>query len=194
VSRLREMHRTIKGVDGQGRRYHALHPEAYAWVHATLVRGAIDAQRLFGEGIPGDELPSYYTDMRRVGLLLGLHEHHLPPDLESFDAYYDAMVRDRLEDNTAVRDVLASVRRPAKPGTKFVPGPLWAPVSWFVGARAYLVTVGTLPVVLRERLGLAWSAEQERQLLRFRRNVRWELAVVEPALLTTARVVHKVLA
>lgn len=194
VERLRDMHRSIKGVDGQGRRYHALHPEAYAWVHATLVRGAVDAQRLFADGIPDGKLADYYADMRRIGLLLGLREHHLPVDLAAFDAYYDAMVRDRLEDNAAVRDVLATIRRPAKPGTKYVPGPLWAPVSWFVGARAYLVTVGTLPVVLRERLGLAWSDEQERQLLRFRRNVKWELALVEPALFAAARVVHKVLA
>jgi uncharacterized protein (DUF2236 family) len=194
VRRLRELHRNIKGVDDHGRRYHALHPEAYAWVHATLVRGAIDAQRLFGEGIPDADLPAYYADMRRIGLLLGLREHHLPPDLVAFDAYYDAMVRDRLEDNAAVRDVLASIRRPAKPGTRLVPGALWWPVSWFVGARAYLVTVGTLPVVLRERLGLSWSAEQERQLRRFRRNVRWEMAVLERPLLATARVVQRALA
>ncbi len=194
AARLRALHRTIKGVDDSGRSYHALHPEAYAWVHATLVRGAIDAQRLFGPGIPAADLPSYYADMRRIGLLLGLRDRDLPPDLSSFDAYYDAMVRDRLEDNAAVRDVLASIRRPAKPGTRLVPGPLWAPVSWFVGGRASLVTVGTLPVVLRERLGLSWSAEQERQLLRFRRNVRWELAVLQRPLIATAKVARKVLA
>lgn len=194
VTRLRQLHREIKGVDDTGRRYHALHPEAYAWVHATLVRGAIDAQRLFGDGIPAADLPAYYADMRRIGLLLGLHERHLPADLAAFDAYYDAMVADRLEDNAAVRDVLASIRRPAKPGTRLVPGPLWAPVSWFVGGRAYLVTVGTMPPALRDRLGLSWSAEQERQLLRFRRNVRWEMNLLQGPLLATAKVVGKIVA
>lgn len=194
VKRLREMHRTIKGVDSLGRRYHALNPEAYAWVHATLVRGAVDAQRVFGRGIPAAELPAYYADMRRIGLLLGLRAHQLPADLASFDAYYDAMVRDRLEDNEAVRDVLATIRRPLKPGTRFVPDPLWSPVSWYVGRRAYLVTVGTLPAVLRERLGLTWSADQERQLRRFVRNVRWEMAVLERPLLGTARVAGRLVA
>jgi uncharacterized protein (DUF2236 family) len=186
AARLRSMHRSIKGVDARGRRYHALDPEAYAWVHATLVRGAIQAQRLFGRGIPADELPAYYADMRRVGLLLGLRDRHLPPDLAAFDDYYTAMVRDRLEDNGAVRDVLATIRRPARPGTA-VPGAVWAPISWYVGSRAYLVTVGTLPAVLRERLGLSWSPEQERQLRLFARNIRWEMAVLERPLVTAAR-------
>src|SRR5919197_141749 len=30
------MHKRIKGVKPDGERYHALEPEAYAWVHATL--------------------------------------------------------------------------------------------------------------------------------------------------------------
>lgn len=189
VARLRAMHRTIKGVDQRGRRYHALHPEAYAWVHATLVRGAIDAQRVFGDGIPDHELPEYYADMRRIGLLLGLREQHLPKDITAFNEYYDAMVSDRLEDNPAVRDVLASIRRPAKPGLKFIPDLGWRPVGWYVGSRAHLVTVGTLPPALRHRLGLTWSAEQERQLERFARNIRWEMSVLERPLLATARLV-----
>lgn len=34
--RLRELHRPFHGVDGQGRAYHALNGEAYAWVNGTL--------------------------------------------------------------------------------------------------------------------------------------------------------------
>src|SRR5437764_2499574 len=45
---LREMHRRIKGVDPDGKRYHALEPEAYAWVHATLAEVIVRAHRLFG--------------------------------------------------------------------------------------------------------------------------------------------------
>jgi uncharacterized protein (DUF2236 family) len=189
ATRLREMHSTIKGVDEQGRRYHALHPEAYAWVHATLVRGAVDAQRLFGRGIPPAELPAYYRDLRGVGLLLGLREQHLPPDLAAFDAYYDAVVLDRLEDNRAVREVLTSIRQPAKPSTRLVPGVLWRPIARIVGDRAYLVTVGTLPAVLRDRLGLTWSDRQEQRLRRFARRVRWEMSLATPPLMAGIRVV-----
>src|SRR5688500_12190874 len=34
--RLREIHAPISGTDEQGRSYHALNGEAYAWVHLTL--------------------------------------------------------------------------------------------------------------------------------------------------------------
>src|SRR6188472_1886141 len=33
---MRAMHQRIKGIAPDGRRYHALEPMAYAWVHATL--------------------------------------------------------------------------------------------------------------------------------------------------------------
>src|SRR5437763_9032721 len=36
ADRLRTLHRRFHGVDEAGRRYHALDPHAYAWVHATL--------------------------------------------------------------------------------------------------------------------------------------------------------------
>lgn len=191
VARLRAMHRTIKGVDAQGRRYHALNPEAYAWVHATLVRGAVEAQSLFGQGIPVSELPEYYEDMRGVGVLLGLREQDLPADLDAFDTYYDAVVRDRLETNQAVLDVLSSIRNPARPGVWYVPAVLWRPVARFVGDRAYLVAVGTLPEVLRDRFGLTWSDQQERRLRRFARRVRWELSLVLPPLFAVARLVDR---
>ena len=35
--RLRHLHKQIKGTNADGSRYHALEPEAYAWVHATLM-------------------------------------------------------------------------------------------------------------------------------------------------------------
>lgn len=190
ATRLRELHKSIKGVDARGRRYHALHPEAYTWVHATLVRGAVEAQRLFNTGIPDEQLPEFYAQMREVGLMLGLREHHMPPDLAAFDAYYRSVVRDRLEDNQAVREVLVTIRHPVRPAS--VPAALWAPIAWFVGKRAYLVTVGMLPDVLRDRLGLTWSDRQERRLRRFARHVRWGCAVFFPPLFAAARVIRTV--
>jgi uncharacterized protein (DUF2236 family) len=190
AARLRERHRTITGVDSRGRRYHALNPEAYAWVHATLVRGAIDAQRLFGAGIPASLLSEYYADMRMVGRLLGVRERDLPVDLAAFSSYYERMVRDRLEDNQAVREVLVSIRHPVRPG--FVPASLWWPVARFVGDRAFLVAVGTLPVVLRSRLGLPWSARDELRLHRFARRIRWEMSVLLPPLFAGVRLIAAV--
>src|ERR671936_1006099 len=71
---LREMHRSIKGVAPDGRRYHALEPEAYAWVHATLCEAIIGSHRLFGRPIRADEVFRFYAEWRALGRLLGVRE------------------------------------------------------------------------------------------------------------------------
>ncbi|MGW0876054.1 oxygenase MpaB family protein [Streptomyces sp. NPDC002740] len=179
--RLLHVHTGMKGTDSRGHRYHALNPEAYHWVHATLVKGPVDAQRLFGKGMSADELDEYYRGMRDVGRIWGLEDHHLPPDWPSFLDYYDDMVIHRLEFNRSVQDVLDELASPAKPFRR-LPGPLWSPLARLAAHYALLVTVGTLPPVLRERLHLTWSARQERALRRFARVVRVTMALVLPPL------------
>ncbi len=186
--RLLRMHAGMKGTDATGRPYRALDPEAYHWVHATLVKGPVDALTVFGKGMPADELEEYYRGMRDVGRVWGLKERHLPPDWPSFLAYYDDMVTHRLEYNASVRDVLAELAHPAKPFRR-LPDPLWNPVARLVAHYALLVTVGTLPPVLRERLHLSWSPRQERALRRFARTIRVLTALVPPPLRLTLALV-----
>src|SRR4051794_12169381 len=45
--RLRNMHKSIRGQNPDGTKYSALEPEAYAWVHATLIDGAVRAHERF---------------------------------------------------------------------------------------------------------------------------------------------------
>ncbi|MER6630556.1 oxygenase MpaB family protein [Streptomyces sp. NPDC000987] len=182
--RLIQVHAPMKGTDPAGRRYHALNPEAYHWVHATLVKGPVDAQRLFGKGMTDDELEAYYRGMRDVGRVWGLKDHHLPPDWASFVEYYDDMVAERLEYNRSVQDVLDELSRPAEPFA-WIPGPLWRSLARVAAHFALLVTAGTLPPDLRERLHLRWSARQERALRRFARLVRALTALVPPPLRLT---------
>ncbi|MFI5839243.1 oxygenase MpaB family protein [Catenuloplanes sp. NPDC051500] len=181
AARLRRMHEAIKGVDAQGRRYHALNPEAYLWVHATLIQGGVDAHRIFGRPLTDSQVAEYYRDMRELGLILGLREHHLPVDWASFRAYYDDRVLIRLEDNQAVRDVIDSVRRLKKP-SRLIPDLLWRPFADVAGRLALLVMAGALPEVMRDRLGLDWSPDQERRLRRFARLVRTLMSLVIPPL------------
>ena len=52
---VRDYHVDIKGVDAQGRRYHALNPDVFYWAHSTFFVGTIIvADRLCG-GITEDE-------------------------------------------------------------------------------------------------------------------------------------------
>ncbi|GAA1193985.1 oxygenase MpaB family protein [Prauserella alba] len=169
--RLIELHRDIKGVDDEGRRYHALNPEAYAWVHATLAKFMVDTAAWFCEPMTRAELDEMWREWRAIGLALGLKAHHLPADWAGAETYFDETVRDRLESNRSTTDVLEALTHPQRP-SRFLPTPLWnagiAPAANLVR----LTTVGTLPPPLRERLGLEWTGADRRKLERLAAVVR----------------------
>jgi uncharacterized protein (DUF2236 family) len=136
---LREMHRSIKGVAPDGRRYHALEPKAYAWVHATLCEAILGSHRLFGQRMRRDEVPAFYDEWRALGRLLGVRDSDLPEDWAGFRRYFDDMVDERLEDNDVVQKVIGTLRRPRhrrspsacrRPSGGCCASPARAPASW----------------------------------------------------------------
>jgi uncharacterized protein (DUF2236 family) len=161
---LREGHKRIKGVDPQGRRYHALEPEAFAWVHATLAYAVVAAHARFGRPMDQDEIEQYWREWKRVGRLLGIRERELPADWAGFNAYVDWMVAERLEDNDVVRDVLWSVTRPTGSPLRQIPNRVWSAATLPLHQAISLGTVGLLPDSLRAKLGLELSSFQETQL------------------------------
>lgn len=163
--RLREMHKRIKGSNPDGSRYHALEPEAYAWVQATLVKAVIAINERFVGAMSVADHQRVYQEWLGLARLLGVRDGDLPEHYEEFDAYFDRMVETRLELTESAVDVLESLRRPARPWVL----PRWTDPLWRVGIRpvAYvltLTTAGVLPPLLRERLGLRWTPAKERQL------------------------------
>src|SRR3954447_1171640 len=44
-ARVRGMHKTIRGPTPEGGKYHAMEPEAFAWVHATLAIAIVEGHR-----------------------------------------------------------------------------------------------------------------------------------------------------
>ncbi|MEV6829342.1 oxygenase MpaB family protein [Amycolatopsis sp. NPDC051102] len=178
AARLRSLHRTFTGV-ADGRRYSALDPAAYAWVHATLVKAPVDAQRFFGVCLSEVELEEYYAQMCGIGRLLGVREQDLPPDWAAFERYYDAMVAG-FATNPTIETLLETFRTVPKPVE-------WLPDSWWRSVqRGQLFLIrATLPASLRETLGLEWTVADQRRFERFARCVRVAGAVV-PAWLRTA--------
>lgn len=163
AARLRSLHAGIAGTDDRGRPYHALDPAAYAWVHLTLAHFAVDVRRVLGRPLTAGEQAAFYREWRQVGRRLGVADTEMPEDWAGFVAYFDTMVRTTLEDNRSVRDVLEVVRRPPPP-VPWLPDTAWAAVASRAGELQTLFTVGTLPGPLRERLGLAWSDEDQQRL------------------------------
>lgn len=171
--RLRELHRTIRGVDADGRRYHALSPEAYAWVHLSIFDTALVVQRRFGVPLTAIEEVQLYDEWLRLGRVLGLRPRDMPATLPELNAYVEGMVRDRLEENESVRDLLTSLTgRGIPPPHRLVPVAAWAPLRHWLGRIQTRATIGTLPPALRQRLGLSWTAADQRSLDRVGAAVR----------------------
>jgi uncharacterized protein (DUF2236 family) len=172
VERLRSMHRSIRGVDAQGRRYSALRPAPWAWVHGTLAWSVIRLNEVFRTPFSPDEAEQYWREWLQVGRLLGVREGDLPDTYAGFLSLIETLARDGLEDNQSVRDVIASVSVIPPPVWLRWTGPLWRIfVGRPIGSLSRLVTLGALPPALADRLDLRLTAREQRRM-------RWFVALV----------------
>ncbi|MCL2770347.1 MAG: DUF2236 domain-containing protein, partial [Solirubrobacterales bacterium] len=175
-ARLRAAHERIRGHRADGSPYHALEVEAYAWVHATLAAAIVASHARFGRPLDEDERVRFWREWLAMGRLLGIRPGELPAEWPAFRAYFERMVRERLQHTHAVDEVVRSLERPPPP-----PVPalerfplLWAPGRVGGGHLLRLTTVGLLPAALRRRFGLRWT-----------RADAWELTAVGSALRAT---------
>ncbi|WP_068122144.1 oxygenase MpaB family protein, partial [Nocardioides massiliensis] len=163
--RLLRMHAQIKGVDAAGRRYHALDPDAYAWVHATAYEGT----RLFlleaGPGLTDAQDEQLFTEWRRLGLLIGVRDSALPRTRAEFWELWDRTLP-QLENNPVVQDLLWSA--PTAP--PYVPQKLVDLASAPVLRRQREVMAVTLDPALRARIGLPEPTDRVRR--RVQRTMR----------------------
>ncbi|WP_327351963.1 oxygenase MpaB family protein [Streptomyces sp. NBC_01304] len=176
--RLRALHKTIQGTDTRGRRYHALMPDYYAWVHATgfpVFRHT--AKYLQRRPYTEAQERQLYAEWLQVGRILGIHDRDMPQTIEEFWPYYRKVLETEIEATAVVRELVA-VDRP-------VPAPDRGPWLLRVALRAAwplvfpplarfrrFITIGLMPPDAREAIGLPWTEAQERRLRRFGRVVR----------------------
>ncbi|WP_326701060.1 DUF2236 domain-containing protein [Streptomyces sp. NBC_01754] len=170
--RLRKLHRTIQGTDTRGRRYHALAPANYAWVHATGFPVYRHASRYLVRPLTGAQERALYREWLQVGRILGIHDRDMPQTIEEFWPYYRAVLAGGIE-RTAVVEELVATDQPVPPPDR---GPLvlrllfralWPVLLPPLARFRRFVTVGLMPPDAREALGLAWSDAEERRLRRF---------------------------
>ncbi|MFJ7957463.1 oxygenase MpaB family protein [Streptomyces sp. NPDC096319] len=175
--RLRELHRTIQGTDAHGRRYHALTPAYYSWVHATGFPVYRHGLGLLARPLTEAQERQLYAEWLRVGRILGIHDRDMPQTIEEFWPYYRKILAEEIEATTVVRELLDTDLPLPAPDRGPLPLRLALRTLWpvlrrpFLRARAFL-TVGLMPPDAREAIGLEWTDEQERALRRFARVVR----------------------
>ncbi|MGW5974361.1 oxygenase MpaB family protein [Streptomyces sp. NPDC055186] len=192
--RLRELHRTISGTDTRGRAYHALTPAYYAWVHATAYPVFLRAAQYLSRPFDEPDARRLYDELLTLGAVLGIKERDMPRTPEEFWPYFDTMVREELE-RTAVAAELLDPRRPIPPpdGAGTLLRRLWPVLRPPLARLHVFVTTGLLPPTVRDRLGLAWTARDERRLRRLGAVVRTVVPLLPERLryLPTARTARR---
>jgi uncharacterized protein (DUF2236 family) len=111
-ARVREVHRTISGVDRvTGRPYAADDPVLLLWIHATLVESFLEAYRRFAGPLSQAEADGYVAEMVRQALLVGLTEAEVPAT-ERGNADFIASCRPDLLVTRAAEEAVDTVLHP----------------------------------------------------------------------------------
>lgn len=160
--RLRALHKGFQGVREDGRRYYALEPEAYAWVHATLLESYVAGHAQFGRPMNPAERERFYREYRGLGRLVGVRERDLPEDWAGFRAYFDTVLRTELVRTESVDRVIHSVHNAAAPPAP-VPDLVWRAIRMPARWGMWIGGIGLMDPALRDRLAISWARGDELQ-------------------------------
>ncbi len=160
---LRDVHRSIKGVDHAGRRYHALDPDTFWWAHATFTWDILRSVELFHlEPLSSEAAQRLYGETVAWYRRYGVSCRPVPADYDAFRTRFDTVCRQTLELTPAATRAL-SYRLADVPGHPLGPDPLATVLGALVAPAAEILVVGCLPDALRRRLPVAWGRAEELQ-------------------------------
>ena len=178
---VRDYHLGIKGVDRQGRKYHALDPETFFWAHATFVMVPVVMSRHFGRPLTEPQKEQLYAESLQWYRLYGVSDRPAPAGWRGFEVYFDRMCAEVLEDNWAARAVL-DLRRIGKPPLlRWLPDAGWRVLRVPMARVVVWLTAGMFPPVVRARLGYRWTRRSALALWLLGRVVAagWQLVPFE---------------
>lgn len=157
---LREMHRDIKGVDKNGKKYHALDPEAYSWVHITGFDASVRMHALLGNPLTPEQRKQAFDEWKQMGGLLGIADKYIPQTEEEYWKYFNAMIEERLVQGEVVDDLLDPwhFAQWPKPPKSRMPNFLWKMLAVPSGLLFHKIIVATLPENFRTRFNVRYSA------------------------------------
>ena len=161
-ARVRGMHKTIRGTTSDGKRYNAMEPEAFAWVHATLALSVVEGHRHFVREMTLAEKQAFLDEWLGVGRFIGVRERDLPTRWADFEAYCERTIAEKLEWTPAVPEVLATFRGGKPPNIPGLPRRLWRLLNAPMSLQLRINTFALLPPELRARLGIELSANELR--------------------------------
>lgn len=174
--RVRALHQPITMKSAEtGRQISALNPQAYQWVIATgYIVNAQAGRLLIGREFTAAEKEELLRDNRRLARLLHVPMRGYPESQQEMADYFESMI-DTLQGTPQALQLMEDM----KTGKVDVPPALPKALAPLVRAAVlpalrlnYLSVVGLLDPRLREKLGVTWSAKEERQLARVYTAIR----------------------
>lgn len=153
-----------------GKQISALNPpEAYQWVIATgYIVNAQAGRLMIGREFTDAEKDELLRDNRRLARLLHVPMRGYPKTQREMAAYYEAMI-DTLQGTPQALSLIEDLKNGRVEVPPSTPKPVAAAVRTALKPALrlnYLSIVGLLDPRLREKLGVTWSDEEERQLTR----------------------------
>jgi uncharacterized protein (DUF2236 family) len=156
---IKQYHHTIKGVDGSGRRYHALNPETFYWAHATFFMLVIKVAEYFCGGLTDAEKRQLFDEHVQWYRMYGMSMRPVPASWEDFQEYWQRVCRDELEINQATLDIF-QIRIP-KPKFVLMPTPVWDQLFKPLVAGQRWIAAGLFEPAVREKAGMRWTPGDE---------------------------------
>lgn len=179
---IRDQHKSIKGINEQGQRYHALNPKTWWWAHATFHHMVEEVLDRFDERVLTlEDRERLYAETTEWYRRYGVSSKPVPPTYADFRRKWNHICKNELEmtkEADRAIDMVVSHDAARIPG---VPQWLWPLGRWSVSEFARLTAIGGLPVTVREKHGIPWSASDEQRLKVIEASVRtsWRLPLPE---------------
>ncbi|MEV0028389.1 oxygenase MpaB family protein [Nocardia sp. NPDC050793] len=180
ADRLRSMHASLNTTDAAGVRHKALASGPWAWVLHTGTFAFTESAEYFARRpLTYAEKEAYYLETLQLMRNFSVAPKEIPENYAAFEKFFADMVENHLHETSTAHDYLRVIRSVAPP--KQLPRvltPLWRAAVAPIGRMQYFVTVGTTPEAARRKLGLTWTAADERKL----RALGWLIARTVPLL------------
>lgn len=172
---LRELHREIKGVDKNGKRYFALDPEAYSWVHYTGFDATLRMYEYFDKPVTTEQRQRLFQEWLQLGKMLGVDKRQLPENETEYWEHFNDIIENRLIYGEVIQDLLDPnhyQNYPRPDNMKYLPKALWKAMMWLPGRFFHKLSIATLPRNFRERFDIPFSKADERLFILFAKLVK----------------------
>ncbi|MEE3849087.1 oxygenase MpaB family protein [Gordonia sp. LSe1-13] len=154
-------HRHVKSDEQSPVKYNAFNPELQMWVAACLFVGIEDTHQLLHGVMSPTDADEFYQSAKTLGTTLQVPEDMWPATRAEFDRFWniacqrvviDDRTSDFLNDLVDLRMINPLIRLPFHNLLRFL-------------------TIGTLPPLFRDQLGLEWTRKDQRRFERLFRLV-----------------------